>query len=130
MKISKIQEHLQGDYLHDPEKALGENYKSVLNFWLLVDTLSEEQWKQLNHSYRSYSNDEEDLLIQKVKDVIEEAEFPLWNRIVDYLHETYGTQDCWIFTIAWATHELIAMNSLNDEGFDFMSIKCVAKLYE
>jgi hypothetical protein len=32
------------DVLTEPEKYLGPNYKTVLNFWSFMDTLNEDQW--------------------------------------------------------------------------------------
>ena len=49
MKISKTHEefaeHLNNPrVIYKPEKFLGPNWKDVLNFWLFLDTLSENQW--------------------------------------------------------------------------------------
>jgi hypothetical protein len=37
--------------LDHPEEFLGPNWKDVLNFWLFLDTLSEEQWRIVEDRY-------------------------------------------------------------------------------
>jgi len=56
MKIStahkKFSEYLEKpDALENPQNYLGPNYLSVLNFWLWIDTLSSEQWKEVARRY-------------------------------------------------------------------------------
>jgi hypothetical protein len=56
MKISKIHqafsERLKNpDVLTNPEKYLGPNWEDVLNFWIYVDTLSDEEKKEIDERY-------------------------------------------------------------------------------
>jgi hypothetical protein len=47
MNYSKAHSRLAKDFpdvLTEPEKYLGPNYKTVLNFWSFMDTLNEDQW--------------------------------------------------------------------------------------
>ncbi len=43
--------------LENPEEFLGENFEAVLNFWLILDDLSEEQWRVVKKRYRSFYNE-------------------------------------------------------------------------
>jgi hypothetical protein len=45
---SRLAKHFP-DVLTEPERYLGPNYKTVLNFWSFMDTLNEDQW------YKVYS---------------------------------------------------------------------------
>jgi hypothetical protein len=40
--------------LSNPEEFLGENFEAVLNFWLILDELSEEQWRVVKERYRAF----------------------------------------------------------------------------
>ncbi len=57
--ISKIHKHFSEllknpRVLTNPEEFLGENFESVLNFWLILDDLSEEQWRVFNKRYWAF----------------------------------------------------------------------------
>jgi hypothetical protein len=56
MKISKTHQHFVNRLrnqraLSHPEEFLGPNWKDVLNFWLYLDTLSEEQFGIFSELY-------------------------------------------------------------------------------
>jgi hypothetical protein len=56
MKISTahrlFSEYLEKpDALENPQDYLGPNYLAVLNFWLWIDTLSTDQWKEVARRY-------------------------------------------------------------------------------
>jgi len=56
MKISKahkrFSERLENPrVLTNPEEFLGPNYKAVLNFWMILDELSEDQWIVIKERY-------------------------------------------------------------------------------
>jgi hypothetical protein len=40
--------------LENPEEFLGPNYKEVLNFWLILDELSEEQLRVVKERYWAF----------------------------------------------------------------------------
>jgi hypothetical protein len=42
--------------LEFPEEFLGENYEAVLNFWLFLDDLSEEQLRVVKERYWAFRN--------------------------------------------------------------------------
>jgi hypothetical protein len=43
--------------LSHPEDFLGSNYEAVLNFWTFLDSLSEEQWKEVRKRDRDLAGD-------------------------------------------------------------------------
>jgi hypothetical protein len=43
--------------IDNPEEILGENYQSLLNFWIYLDTLDVEQWLVVSDRYVALSND-------------------------------------------------------------------------
>jgi hypothetical protein len=58
MKIStahqRFSEYLEkSDALENPQDYLDVNYLTVLNFWLWIDTLSTEQWKEVARRYNA-----------------------------------------------------------------------------
>jgi hypothetical protein len=62
MTYSKIHqaysEHLeQPDVLTHPAKYLGPNWKDVLNFWIYLDTLSDEEKKKMNDRFLALDED-------------------------------------------------------------------------
>jgi hypothetical protein len=60
-KISKIhqafsEELNKPEALTNPEKYLGPNWEDVLNFWIYVDTLSDEERKEMSDRYWELDN--------------------------------------------------------------------------
>jgi hypothetical protein len=56
MKISKIHRRFSKDQnepktLTNPEDFLGPNWENVINFWLYLDTLNEDEKRKMNDSY-------------------------------------------------------------------------------
>ncbi len=65
------------DVLTNPKEFLGPNFEAVLNFWLILDELSEEQWRAVNKRYRSFYNENysewfkaANLAIESAKEVV------------------------------------------------------------
>ena len=50
-QINDDQPGAPSDVLTDPEKYLGKNYKTVLNFWWTMDSLTEPQWNEVARRY-------------------------------------------------------------------------------
>jgi hypothetical protein len=104
------------DILSHPEDFLGPNYQTVLNFWTFLDSLSEEQLKEVERR-------EIDMDVHIVEDASETAidsvrkmfpDFLTGNngRFVLFYNCTIGAPDTtWV-----ATLELICMNNLLEEG--------------
>jgi hypothetical protein len=50
-KINDGQPGAPSDVLTNPEKYLGNNYQTVLNFWTFMDSLTEDNWKEVIRRY-------------------------------------------------------------------------------
>jgi hypothetical protein len=62
MKISKTHQRFSNliedpKALTNPEDYLGPNWKDVINFWLYIDILSEEEMDKMNNRYWSLDED-------------------------------------------------------------------------
>jgi hypothetical protein len=52
-QINDGQPGAPSDVLTNPEKYLGKNYETVLNFWWTMDSLTETQWNEVARRYRA-----------------------------------------------------------------------------
>ncbi len=97
--------------LTNPEEFLGENYESVLNFWLILDELSEEQWRVVKERYRAFyaENNSE---WWKTTDLAWNASYEVIgdDYTIDSSRAAHDAIDSWV--AAWATLELIGMHLL------------------
>ena len=115
MKISQLQQNLGGLFISDPEKELGPNYETVLNFWLFLETLSADQISIIAEKYKKCERvnglhmDHTCKQVEKV--ILNEKE--LWFRIYGSI---YFTEIDSKIAITWATHELIAMHEFIANG--------------
>ena len=111
MKISTTHQYFSNrvsqEALTNPEPFLGPNYKTVLNFWYYLDTLSVVQWDVVRERYLAMSYDAryaaQDLALNVAKDVVGEIN---WNAVY---YATPNYTKC-------ATYELIAMHNLLEQG--------------
>jgi hypothetical protein len=97
--------------LTNPEEFLGPNFESVLNFWLFLDDLSEDQWRVVEGRYLAFCNENRSEWV-KAKDLAIVASEGV-------VGEDYANDAGWAaivvtkFTAAcWATRELIAMHKI------------------
>ncbi len=100
--------------LENPEEFLGENFEAVLNFWLFLDDLSEEQlrivkkrdfvfFKENRSEWRKATN----LAIAASEEVVGLG---------------YAYEACWVAWVAtnssaayWTTRELIGMHKIHED---------------
>jgi hypothetical protein len=123
MKISKTHQRF-ADYLHDlhdvldqyvlehPGDYLGPNWEEVINFWLYLDTLSENQLLVVNKRYWDLSYEERNVAYGRVsnvaRDTTKDAEY------AEYAGDSaYHTT---ILATAHATYELIGLQKLLEQG--------------
>ena len=52
-RINDGQPGAPSDVLSNPEKYLGKNYETVLNFWWTIDSLTETQWNEVARRYNA-----------------------------------------------------------------------------
>ncbi len=97
--------------LSNPEEFLGENYESVLNFWLI---LSEEQLRVVKERYRAFY-DEKYYEWRKAINLAREASNEVAGE--DYANDAswaaHDATDSWV--AAWATLELIGMHKILED---------------
>ena len=98
--------------LTNPEEFLGPNYKEVLNFWLILDDLSQEQWRVVKERDDDAFYNENRSEWRKARDLaLETAE-----EVVGSKYAYYAGLAASIVTNSdaadWATTELIAMHKI------------------
>jgi hypothetical protein len=100
--------------LENPEEFLGENYEAVLNFWMKLDELSEEQLENIEQSFWVFYDDNGSEL-DKAEDLAIEAS----NEVAG---EDYANDAGWAAyyaTNSWAvectTIELIGMHLILEQ---------------
>jgi hypothetical protein len=121
MKISKIHKKF-ASYLESqkvlthPEKYLGTNWEAIINFWLYLDTLTEDKLKVVRGRY--YDLSDEVLIIAHVK---------AWNSVVDIAEHCGIAGRSAYYSVSWAnnaasnaarnaTYELIGLQKLLEQG--------------
>jgi hypothetical protein len=96
--------------LTNPEEFLGENFEAVLNFWLILDDLSEEQWRVVNERYWAFYNENLSEWDKAANLAIVASEEGVGGKYAD----NAGWAACWYVTKSeaaeWATEELISMH--------------------
>jgi hypothetical protein len=106
------------EVLSHPEDFLGPNYKAVLNFWMFLDSLSVEQWKEVERR-------DGDMEVHIVEDASEDAADSVRKMLPDFLigqnknsrFDLFYGSNIGAPDTAWdATLELIGMNNLLEEG--------------
>jgi hypothetical protein len=136
MKISTAHQRLarfmrEEDVIPNPEKYLGPNYLSVLNFWLYLETLSKEQVIKLSKLYSAIDYYER-LKETKQATILSEQTIPVgyviaaWNagQIINYNTDTFNTNYC----MGYATLELIASHLFVEQEETFTFIPMFEKL--
>jgi hypothetical protein len=97
--------------LENPEEFLGENFEAVLNFWLILDELSEEQIKVVKERYRAFCSEN----CSEWSIVVNLAYYASEGVVgEDYAYNSgcaaYDVIKCW--AAEYATSELIAMHKI------------------
>ena len=119
MKISKTHKHFserlsEPRVLTNPEEFLGPNFEAVLNFWLFLDELSEDQWETVDGLYLDFYDNQ----------------FSEWNKAADEAwkvsaetigeefeyHASYAARDVYGNVACYATRELIGMHLILEQN--------------
>jgi hypothetical protein len=100
--------------LENPEEFLGPNFEAVLNFWLILDGLSEEQWRVINERYWAFYDEnysEWDKAINLAIDTSLE--------VVGWYYAEKAGYVAYVVTksaaTGWATRELIGMHEILED---------------
>ena len=119
MKIStthkEFADHLRAQTaLEYPERFLGPNWKDVLNFWIFIDTLNEDQWKSIKDAHYS-------LRLHECNLAIDAAWLAAW------LAAGAGGCDAALFTSGYAACEIIGSHILKEQGKSLVSFPLYLK---
>jgi hypothetical protein len=97
--------------LENPEEFLGPNFEAVLNFWLILDDLSEKQWRVVSERYWAFLNEN-----HSEWDRITDLAIDASDGVVggEYAYEAvWAAEDVTKSDAArWATRELIGMHKI------------------
>ena len=111
MKISKTHQafanYVGQEAITNPEPFLGPNYKTVLNFWYYLDTLTEYQWNVVHQRRMAISYEVSEAARDLARNAAEDI-VGVTNRNAAY-YAAYG------FSVL-ATIELIVMHIILAEG--------------
>jgi hypothetical protein len=117
--ISKIHKHFSERVrsprvLENPEEFLGPNFETVLNFWLILDELYEEQLRVVNEHYEVFRNENRSEWNKAVN--------LAWNASKEVVGWGYAYEAGWAAYYAtktsaarWATLELMAMHKILED---------------
>jgi hypothetical protein len=117
MKLSKTHlkfSHLLNtqDVLNHPENYIGPNWDSVLNFWLHLDKLTEDQLNVVQYRYRALSFPDGDMAYYRANNAA--------NDTTDYANWAGDSASfcvlCANAVAKYATFELIGLNELLKKG--------------
>jgi hypothetical protein len=118
----------QNNVERDVVDILGPNYETVLNFWHYVETISKEEYVNIRAAYDENCDalyrdtlSHREILEKNVNSISCINEANIWNNC-QVLHNrglaSFG--DCCV--ISWATHELIAMHELFEQGHKLLFV--------
>jgi hypothetical protein len=128
MTYSKIHKRFserlnQPDALTHPAKYLGPNWEDVLNFWIYVDTLSDEERKEMSDRYWALDDDVRDCAFFAARDAAREVVGENFRNAA--WDAARGVTGWCIFSCA--TYELIAHHKLLEQYKTPLAIQCFFK---
>ena len=100
--------------LTNPEEFLGPNYRAVLNFWMILDDLSEEQWRTIESRYWDFCNKPYYEWLKATAEADKASEETIGREIA--YHAARTAWDVYIFAFLFATRELIGMHKLFEQN--------------
>ena len=116
MKISKTHKHFserlsEPRVLTNPEEFLGPNYKAVLNFWMILEELPEEQWVAFWCLYWDFYDNQPSEWDKARYEAIKASEEAIgWEFAEDASYAASG-----VCGHSFATRELIGMHLILDQ---------------
>ncbi len=121
MKISKTHKEFakrlnKQDVLNRPEIYLGPNWEAVINFWLYLDTLTEEQLKVVGERYVALNKKKRHISISNARVASVTIKYEQDAEIAAYCSVS-STQSVGVKTAAYyATCELLGLDKLLKRG--------------
>ena len=101
--------------LTNPEEFLGPNYRAVLNFWLFLDDLTEEQWRTIISRYWYFYRNQSDEWYKAIDEARKTSDKIIGKKFA-FCATLTSSVDYYSFDCAsHATGELIGMHLLLDQ---------------
>jgi hypothetical protein len=131
IKISKT----YPDVLEEPEKYLGPNYETILNFWWFVDGLNCEQARILGTAYRETIYEIRSQSYKHINEHVETKEYQfaddIWNNVIGACEDKdFSLYDEFEFLMGWITLELMVMHELLDKGLPLLFVQMLKDLWQ
>jgi hypothetical protein len=128
MKISKIHQAFselleQPDALTNPAKYLGPNYQDVLNFWIYVDSLNDEEKEEMRQRYWTLNYRVRWSAIDAARDAAEEV-VGLDFRCAAFCAARGVTRG---LVFCYATEELIGHHKFINKNKLLIALQCCVK---
>jgi hypothetical protein len=101
--------------LTSPQNFLGPNYETVINFWWFIDSLTEDQWKEVLRRYNAI----EYAAAYAAREAAWAAAWAAWDAA--YAAGNAAGNAAW-FAAWFATYELIGMHTLLNDGKDLLFV--------
>lgn len=103
--------------LASPEQFLGTNYKTILNFWLIIDNLTKEQWIDLDEKKNSLVS-----CVPYLKEAAEIEQNAYYLQLASWAVPYRKFSGLDLVVPIYATYEIIAMHQIIEEGKKFYVI--------
>jgi hypothetical protein len=111
------------DVLNDPEKYLGLNYATILNFWWFVDGINSEQAQVMGEFYDNTDNNTRGERYRQLDSLCNEYSLEIWDFVSDICAYTDFE-----YLAAWITIELMYMHELLDKGLSLLFVPMLGEL--
>ena len=117
MIISKTHKHYserlnRPEVLTNPEEFLGPNFEAVLNYWLILDGLSQDQWKTIEGRFDDFYNNQLSEWDKAADEAIEASDKTIGEDFS--YHAAWAALDVY-YSAYWATRELIGMHKFFEQ---------------
>ena len=109
MKISKSHQEFTRhapDVIENPERSLGSNCATLLNFWHYLDTLDAQQWRMLGRKYHKTPLDGYAFLNYRREFSFTHGAF--WNDVFDPVFSSYSVRQ----PVKWASYEIYILDAI------------------
>ena len=120
MNISKAHKRFSellnnSEVLTNPEEFLGPNFEAVLNFWMILDGLSEDQWETIEGRYWNFRDNQESEWLKAADEAIEASKETIGREFA--IDAAFAAWDVYEYCDAArrATRELIGMHKILEQ---------------
>ena len=99
--------------LTNPEEFLGQNFEAVLNFWIILDGLSKDQWKTIAGRFDNFWDNQESEWLKATDEAWGASEETIGEDFS--YHAAYAARYVYDFNAYDATRELIGMHKFFEQ---------------